>query len=135
MLGSCQSPAVGFKDGVEKGPLLGDALSSKTGVGLGTLEGCGDGESDSVLVVGSPEGVELGPQLTEEEGETLGTCDSRAVGSNEGVDYGALLGVAHPMKTGSCGRPTIPTTAYPTRYSMWDQPTAKNWDCHSKGGG
>ena len=72
MLGSCQSPAVGFKDGVEEDQLLGDALSSKTSVGLGTLEGCGDGESDSVLVV---EGVELGPQLTEEEVETLGTCD------------------------------------------------------------
>ena len=77
MLGSCQSPAVGFKDGVEKGPLLGVALSSKTGVGLGTLEGCGDGEADSVLVVGSLEGVELGPQLTEEEGETLNTGHMR----------------------------------------------------------
>ena len=73
--------------------------------GLGTLEGCGDGEADSVLVVGSLEGVELGSQLTEEEGETLGTCDCRVVGSIEGVDDGSLLGVAHPMKTGSWGRP------------------------------
>ena len=76
-LGSCESPAVRFKDGVEEGPLLGDALSSKASVGLGTLEGCGDGESDSL------DGVELGPPLTEEEGNTLGACDSRGVGFNE----------------------------------------------------
>ena len=93
-LGSCESPAVGFKDGVEEGPLLGDALSSKASVGLGTLEGCRDGESDSMLVVGSLDGAELGPPLREEEGDTLGTCDSRAVGFKEGVDDGSLLGVA-----------------------------------------
>ena len=46
-LGSCESPTIWFKDGVEEGPLLGDALSSKASVGLGTLEGCSrDGESD-----------------------------------------------------------------------------------------
>ena len=100
-MGSCESPAVGFKDGAEDDQRLGDALSSKTSGGLGTPEGCGDGESDSVLVVGSLEGAQLGPQLTEEEGETLGTCDCRVVGSIEGVDDGSQLGVAHPMKTGS----------------------------------
>ena len=69
-------------------------MSSKASVGLGTLEGCGDGEFESMLVVGSLDGVELGSPLTEGEGNTLGTCDSRGVGFNERVDDGSLLGEA-----------------------------------------
>ena len=49
-------------------------MSSKASVGLGTLEGCRDGESDSMLVVGSLDGVvELGP----EDGRELGKFNGR----------------------------------------------------------
>ena len=91
---------------VEKGPLLGDALSFKGSVGLGTLEGCRDGESDSMLVQGSLDGVDLGPPLTEAEGDTLGTCDSRAIKFNVVVDDGSAHCwvkhyCCHPRKAGS----------------------------------
>ena len=92
-LGTCDSGAAGFNEGVHDGSLLGEALllPSEEGRELGMTDGSDDGVTDTILDVGSIDGgKELGFSLKEE----VGVCDSPSVRFNDGAEDGWLLGEA-----------------------------------------